>query len=167
MKQIENCKLFAPGDGIVVYANDPMKSFGSTQPQIEEGATVRERQKIFSLPDIGRMQVNTKVHESKIDKIERGMRAKIRVDAFSDRELSGTVMDVAPLPDPTSFFSSDIKVYTTKVRIDNPLPGLRPGHERRGDHPGDRKENVLSVPMEADSRVWRQRPSRDPRPLRL
>ncbi|MGO9598631.1 MAG: efflux RND transporter periplasmic adaptor subunit [Isosphaeraceae bacterium] len=149
VKQIENCKLFAPGDGIVVYANDPMKSFGNNQPQIEEGATVRERQKIFSLPDIGRMQVNTKVHESKIDKIERGMRAKIRVDAFSEKELSGTVTDVAPLPDPTSFFSSDIKVYTTKVRIDNPLPGLRPGMNAEVTILVSRKDNVLSVPMEA------------------
>jgi multidrug efflux pump subunit AcrA (membrane-fusion protein) len=149
VKQISNCKLFAPGDGIVVYANDPMKSFGNNQPQIEEGATVRERQKIFSLPDIGRMQVNTKVHESKIDKIERGMRAKIRVDAFSERELDGTVMDVAPLPEPTSFFSSDIKVYTTKVRIENPLPGLRPGMNAEVTILVSRKENVLSVPMEA------------------
>ncbi|MBV8488158.1 MAG: efflux RND transporter periplasmic adaptor subunit, partial [Planctomycetaceae bacterium] len=149
VKQIENCKLFAPGDGIVVYANDPMKSFGNTQPQIEEGATVRERQKIFSLPDIGRMQVNTKVHESKIDKVERGMRARIRVDAFSDKELDGTVTEVAPLPDPTSFFSSDVKVYTTKVRIDNPLPGLRPGMNAEVTILVKRKENVLIVPMEA------------------
>ena len=68
-KQIANCKLNAPIDGLVVYANDPSRGFGSNQPQIEEGATVRERQKIISLPDISRMQVNTKVHESQIDKI--------------------------------------------------------------------------------------------------
>ena len=64
-KQIENCKLFAPSDGIVVYANDPNRRTGQCQPQIEEGATVRERQKIFSLPDLDApMRVNTKVHES-------------------------------------------------------------------------------------------------------
>jgi multidrug efflux pump subunit AcrA (membrane-fusion protein) len=149
VRQIANCKLFAPGDGIVVYANDPMRSFGSNQPQIEEGATVRERQKIFSLPDISRMQVNTKVHESKIDKLLTGMKAKIRVDAFADTELDGTVVDVAPMADPTSFFSSDIKVYTTKVKIDNPLPGLRPGMNAEVTILVDRKENVLSVPVEA------------------
>jgi multidrug resistance efflux pump len=148
-KQIANCKLFAPGEGIVVYANDPMRSFGSNQPQIEEGATVRERQKIFSLPDISKMQVNTKVHESQIDKITPGMKAKIRVDAFSETELNGTVLDVAPLPDPTSFFSSDIKVYTTKVKIDDPLPGLRPGMNAEVTILVDRKENVLSVPVQA------------------
>ena len=73
------------------------------------------------------MQVNTKVHESQIDKITPGMKAQIRVDAFADEMLDGTVMDVAPLPDPTNFFSSDIKVYTTNVKIDEPLAGLRPG----------------------------------------
>ncbi len=148
-KQIINCKLFAPGDGIVVYANDPQRSFGSNAPQIEEGATVRERQKIFSLPDITRMQVNTKVHESQIDKITPGMKARIRVDAFSETELEGTVLDVAPLPDPTSFFSSDVKVYTTRVKIDNPLTGLRPGMNAEVTILVDRKENVLSVPVQA------------------
>lgn len=148
-KQIANCKLFAPGDGLVVYANDPGRSFGNNAPQIEEGATVRERQKIFSLPDIGNMQVNAKVHESQIDKIVPGMKARIRVDAFADFELDGSVVDVAPLPDPTSFFSSDIKVYTTHIKIDKPLPGLRPGMNAEVVILVDRKEDVLSVPVQA------------------
>src|SRR5271157_4595064 len=116
-KQIINCKLFAPGDGIVVYANDPQRSFGSTEPQI--------------------------------DKIKPNMKARVRVDAFSETELEGTVLDVAPLPDPTSFFSSDVKVYTTRVKIDNPLPGLRPGMNAEVTILVDRKENVLSVPVQA------------------
>ena len=148
-KQIINCKLFAPGDGIVVYANDPQRLVRQQCAQIEEGATVRERQKIFSLPDITRMQVNTKVHESQIDKITPGMKARVRVDAFSETELAGTVLDVAPLPDPTSFFSSDVKVYTTRVKIDNPLAGLRPGMNAEVTILVDRKENVLSVPVQA------------------
>ena len=149
VKQIINCKLFAPGDGIVVYANDTTRSYGNNAPQIEEGAAVRERQKIFSLPDITRMHVNTKVHESQIDKIKPDMKARIRVDAFSDTELAGTVIDVAPLPDPNSIFSSDVKVYTTRVKIDNPLPGLRPGMNAEVTILVDRKENVLSVPVQA------------------
>ena len=93
------------------------------------------------------MQVNTKVHESQIDKLARGMKAKIRVDAFASEMLDGTVIDVAPLPDSTNFFSSDIKVYTTKVRIDDPLPGLRPGMTAQVEILVDRKENVLTVPV--------------------
>jgi RND family efflux transporter MFP subunit len=148
-KQIAACTLVAPIDGLVVYANDPMRNWGSNQPQIEEGATVRERQKIISIPDISRMQVNTKVHESQIDKITPNMKARIRIDAFAEQQLTGTVMEIAPLPDPGNFFSSDIKVYTTKVRIDDPLPGLRPGMTAQVEILVDRREDVLSVPVQA------------------
>jgi len=148
-KQIINCKLFAPGDGIVVYATDPLRSSGSNAPRIEEGATVRERQRIFSLPDITRMQVNTTVHGSQIDKITPNMKARVRVDAFSDTELEGTVLDVAPLPDPTNVFSSDVKVYTTRVRIDNPLPGLRPGMNAWVAITFTERDNVIMVPRTA------------------
>ena len=148
-RQIAACEIKASSDGLVVYANDPGRAFGSSQPQIEEGAQVRERQKIFSLPDISRMQVNTKVHESHIDQIKPRMKARIRVDAFSDQVLEGTVVDVAALPDASSFFSSDIKVYSTKVQIDRPLPGLRPGMNAEVEILVDRRENVLTVPVQA------------------
>ena len=95
-----HCTLVAPIDGLVVYANDPDRMFGSNQPQIEEGATVRERQKIISIPDITRMQVNAKVHESQIDKISPehegpDPRRRLRRPGSS----TATVTDVAPLPD--------------------------------------------------------------------
>jgi HlyD family secretion protein len=145
-RQIAACEIKAPADGIVVYANDPNRAF-SGQPQVEEGAAVRERQKIFSLPDVSRMQVNTKVHESQIDKLAKGMKAKIRVDAFAGETLDGTVTDVAPLPDSANFFSSDIKVYTTKIQIDRPLPGLKPGMTAQVEILVDRKADVLTVPV--------------------
>jgi HlyD family secretion protein len=148
-KQIRNCKLFAPGDGIVVYANDPSRFGGSSQPQVEEGAAVRERQKIFSLPDITKMRVNTKVHESMIDRITPGLPSRIRVDAFAEQVLTGAVQDVAPLPDPNSYFSSDIKVYTTHVTIDNGLAGLRPGMTAQVEILVTELDDVLSVPVQA------------------
>src|SRR5258708_37932551 len=110
--------LTAPGEGLVVYANDPGRFGGNNQVQIEEGASVRERQKIFSLPDITQMRVNTKVHESMVDKIGKGLRAKIRVDAFAAQELTGQVQSIAPLADQNAMFGSDIKVYTTLAAIE-------------------------------------------------
>lgn len=147
---IKNCQIFAPADGLVVYANDPGRGgMGQTTPQIEEGATVRERQKIFSLPDITKMQVNTKIHESMIDRVSRGLRAQIKVDAFADETLPGTVLDVAPLPDPSSFFSSDIKVYTSHVAIERGLAGLRPGMTAQVKILVTQLDDVISVPVPA------------------
>lgn len=147
--QIENCKLYAPSEGLVVFANDPNRFGGQQSPQIEEGAQVRERQKIFSLPDTSKMQVNTKVHESMVDRTTPGLRARIRVDAFAEEVLPGVVEEVAPLPDPTSFLSSDVKVYTTKVKIERGLPGLRPGMTAQVEILVNELENVLSVPVQA------------------
>lgn len=146
--QIENCTIKAPSDGIVVYANDPNR-FGQTQLQIEEGATVRERQKIFSLPDISKMRVNTKVHESMIEKLKLGLRARVRVDSFADQVIPGEVAEVATLPDPTSFFNSDVKVYTTQIKLEKTINGIRPGMSAQVEILVDEKADVLTVPVQA------------------
>ncbi len=146
-KQIKFCTLRAPSDGLVVYANDPNR-FGR-QPTIEEGATVRERQKILSIPDLSRLQVNAKVDESQIDKVMVNQKARIRVHAFADQVLDGRVLDVAPLPDPSNFFSFGQKVYTTRVAILNRQPSLRPGLTADVEILIDQKDNVLSVPVAA------------------
>ena len=147
--QIEKCKLFAPNEGLVVYANDPGRFGSSNAPQIEEGAQVRERQPIFRLPDINNMRVNTKVHESQIDRVQKGLKARIRVDAFPGEVLEGTVDSVAPLPDTANFFNSDVKVYTTQVSIDKPNQSLRPGMTAQVEILINEIENVLAVPVQA------------------
>jgi RND family efflux transporter MFP subunit len=148
-RQIEECKLLAPNDGLIVYANDANQFRGNNQPQIEEGATVRERQKIFSLPDINNMQVNTKVHESMIDRVQAGQSTNIRVDAFANQPLTGRVKSVQPLPDPSSWLSSDIKVYTTLVAIEQSLSALRPGMTAEVTILIDTLDNVLCIPVTA------------------
>jgi HlyD family secretion protein len=148
-RQIAACDIKAPSDGIVVYANDPYRLAGRP-PQIEEGATVRERQKIFSLPDLSlTMQVNTKVSEAQIHKLSRNMKAIIRVDAFASEILDGAVIDVARLPDPTNVRSAGIKVYTTKVRLARSLSGLKPGMTAQVEILVSERDNVFSVPIDA------------------
>lgn len=147
-RQIKACVLKAPGDGIVVFANESGRP-GQTALQIEEGASVRERQKIFSLPDVTRMRVNTKVHESMVDRVKPGLRALIRVEAAAGQELRGQVASVAPMADANSFFGSDVKVYTTFVAIDgdtNKL-NLRPGMNSQVEILITELDNVLSVPV--------------------
>jgi HlyD family secretion protein len=147
--QISNCKLFAPGDGLVVYANDANKFGPNQQPQIEEGSSVRERQKVFSLPDITKMRVNTKVHESMIEKLHPGLRARIKVESFGDKTLLGQVTKVQPLPDVAGMFASDVKVYTTHVAIEDSFPGLRPGMSAQVEILVKELKDVLSVPLQA------------------
>ena len=150
-RQIKACILKAPGDGIVVFANDPNRFGGQQQLQIEDGAAVRERQKIFSLPDINKMRVNTKVHETMQALVKPGLRSLVRVEAAAGQEIRGTVTSVAPMADSGSFFSSDIKVYTTYIAIDGDTSklNLRPGMNAQVEILVTELDNVLSVPVPA------------------
>lgn len=123
--QREFCTVKAPQSGMVVYANESGgRMSGGQQVTIEEGAVVRERQTILRLPDLAQMQVKVLVHESKVDSLARGMRARILIQ---DRDLQGTVTSVANQPEPSSFFSANVKEYGTFVRIDGQPQGLKPG----------------------------------------
>ena len=123
--QLANCTINAPQDGMVVYANERGGRFGQTSATIEEGASIRERQTILRLPDLDQMQVKVNVHESKVDQIQSGMRARIRI---LDKEFTGTVTGIANQPEPTSFFSGNVKEYATTVRVlGEEANSLRPG----------------------------------------
>lgn len=74
-EQIRECKIRAPQDGMVVYFKNENSRFGS-QPSnmIEQGAQVKEGQKLLRIPNLERMQVNTKVHEAMYARIQGDVR---------------------------------------------------------------------------------------------
>jgi len=149
-QQLEKCTIVAPDNGMVIYANDQSMSGrgggSSQQAIIEEGATVRERQSIMRLPDLSHMQVKCTVHESKVDSLSIGMRARIRIQ---DREFQGIVTSVANQAEPTSFFSGNVKEYATIVSIESDPHGLRPGMTAAVEILVANLSNVLSVPVQA------------------
>jgi multidrug resistance efflux pump len=149
-RQVESCVMRAPADGVVVYANEPGRRGGRGRSSIEQGATVRGRQVILKQLDLSEpLQVVIKVPETQVDKVNRGMKARITVDALGDKPMPGLVMEVAPLPDPFPMFDGIRKVYTTRVRLPKVSPQLRPGMTARVEILIDERENVLTVPVQA------------------
>ena len=102
------------------------------------------------------MQVKTAVHESVLDRIKKGLKASIRVDAFPDRQYHGTVQSVAVLPDQGGWLSSDTKVYSTIVTIDQEVEQLKPGMTAVVEIHVDRLQNVLAVPVQAIVQVGQE-----------
>ena len=125
-EQLSKCDIYAPTSGMIVYSNSEGSRFGGGNQgaSIEEGAAVRERQSIFKLPDLSKMQVKVNVHESKVENIERGMPALVRLQG---RELQGTVVSIANQPESTSRWMGNIKEYATIVRIEGEPKELKPG----------------------------------------
>ena len=148
LEQIASCKLYAPGDGPIVYAND---SGRIGLRQIERGATVRERQIIFFVPDLsGPMQVDIKLPESHVRQITPGLWARIRIDALVRETFPGVVDSVATIPDSQRALNkSELTVYTSKVKIETVVPGLLPGMSAVVEILVTQLANVLSVPVSA------------------
>ena len=126
LKQRSLAVINAEQDGIVAYANDRWYDESS---RIREGATVYPRQKIFTLPDMTKMQVKVNIHESLVKKVKVGQRAEIRVDAFPNQVLTGIVKTVSQLADSNmSFMRGGSKEYSTMVTVEKlPEEGLKPG----------------------------------------
>lgn len=146
--QLKKCLILAPKSGMAVYANEQSRGrFGPQQTsEIKEGASVREQQAILRLPDLSNMQVKVTVHESKVDRIHRGMRARIRIQG---RDFQGTVISVANQPEAGSFFSAAVKEYATIVKIDSESKDLRPGLTAEAEILIAALKDVISVPVAA------------------
>jgi HlyD family secretion protein len=142
--QLAKCRILAPTSGQVVYANLP-----SGEPLIAEGKPVRERQIIVRLPDPKRMQVLARINESRIDRVRVGMSAKIRMDAFPNTVLTGTVRSVSEYPLPAASPYSTIKEYGAEITIDDAPTGARSGMTAQAAIQVERLENVLQVPVQA------------------
>jgi multidrug resistance efflux pump len=124
--QIVKCKVVAPANGQVVYANNTER-YGGNEIIIEEGAVVRERQVIVRLPDPKRMQVKARINESKIAMVKEDQPTEIRLDALPDEELRGIVRKVNEYPVQGGWWAANIKEYETTVEILGSPEGLRPG----------------------------------------
>jgi HlyD family secretion protein len=141
-KQVELCTIRAPHDGFVIYANDERRDV-----RIEEGMAVRQKQDLFYLPDLTDMEVVAYLHESMVNEIANGMRAKVKVEGLPDRKLEGHVTSVAAIP--TFNWRSDVRYFDGKVKLDSAPKGIRPGMTAQVEIELNRKSDVLAVPTEA------------------
>jgi len=152
-EQLEKCTLRAKKSGLVVYggSRDDMVYYGNEE-RIREGATVRERQAIITIPDMTRMSVNVKIHESYIKKVKKGQKARITVDAFPDTVLTGEVTKVGVLPDSNNrWMNPDMKVYVTAITIDGTYDWVKPGMSAKVEVLVNRLANCVYVPVQAIS----------------
>jgi HlyD family secretion protein len=136
--EILKCTVRAPQDGLVVYyVPEQVRGGGGTQQSIvAQGEPVREGQKMMQIPDLSSMLVNVKVPEAFVSYLHNELdpnnkstwqMCQVRVDAFSNRVLTGHIKTIDTVASQQDFFSSDVKNYKTMVSVDQSLDGLKPG----------------------------------------
>ncbi|NLO33701.1 MAG: HlyD family efflux transporter periplasmic adaptor subunit [Candidatus Hydrogenedentes bacterium] len=145
--QIEKCTIRAPRPGLVVYGTGER---GFRADPIEEGASVRERQVLLTIPDTSVMAMRVQVHESFVTKVKPGQRARIKVDAYPNQQLTGVIHRIGVLPDSQNrWLSPDLKVYSTIIHIDDEVDWLKPGMSAEAEIIIATIDNALQVPVNA------------------
>lgn len=151
-KQMAATKLYAPQDGLLVYATSPHRY--SSESVIEEGAVIRQRQAIVKIPDTTEMKVEIKVHESHVNQVKPGQMAFIVLDSLPDNRYVGEVSKIAVLPDAQSrYTNANLKVYAAEIVIQDDLPDVKPGVSARAEIIITNLEDVLTVPIQCVTTV--------------
>jgi HlyD family secretion protein len=129
--------IVSPVDGTVVSRN------------VDVGQTVAasfQTPTLFLIAkDLTQMQVDCNVSESDIGGVREREVATFKVDAFPDRELTGTVSQVRQAP----ITVQNVVTYDVVVNVPNPELLLKPGMTANVSIVTSRRDNVLRVPVQA------------------
>ncbi len=129
--------IVAPIDGIVVSRN------------VDVGQTVAASMSaptLFILArDLTRMQVNAKIDEADIGRIQQGQTVEFAVDAYAGEKFTGTVRQVRLQP----VVEQNVVSYVTVVDVPNPELKLKPGMTANVTVEIARADDALRVPSSA------------------
>jgi len=154
-EQIEKTKIYAPADGLVIYATSAQTKHwrGSDEP-LDEGREVREREELIYLPTATAVKAEVKVHEASLQKVSAGLPVRVTVDALPGKIFTGEVAKIAPLPDATMvWLNPDLKVYNTEIYLDGEGDNLRTGMSCRAEIIIEEYDDAIYVPVQAVLRV--------------
>jgi HlyD family secretion protein len=119
---------------------------------VEEGTVIQSAAQnvsggttLITIANLDVMQVRTLVDETDVGRIEPGMAASVRVDAFQDRTFQGQVEKVEPMAE----VQSNVVMFPVIVRLDNQESILKPGMSAEVTVLLAERENALTLPNNA------------------
>jgi HlyD family secretion protein len=123
-RQLSNCVVLAPSDGIVVYK--PV-FVGGEQRTIEVGDTIYRSQIFMALPDMTNLLVHLSIPEAELATIREGQKAVITPAAYPDLQLAGRVEFVGTMAQSADNSRRGPKFFRVVVDLDETVPDLRTG----------------------------------------
>jgi RND family efflux transporter MFP subunit len=107
--ELEKTKIKAPFSGLI------------TQIKVAEGETIEAGRELFTLVDISRVQLEAKVLETEVGKVQEGREADVYLSAYPGRVFKGRVVAISPLVNPAE------KTCSVFVSLENPTGEIKPG----------------------------------------
>lgn len=105
---------------------------------------------MLTVADLSKMEATVNVDENDVVLISVGDTAKVHVDAFSDKTFKGVVTQIGNSAVTKGLGTQDEVVnFEVKVLIINPGNNIRPGMSCDADIETEKKQNVLTVPIQS------------------
>ncbi len=100
--------VYAPISGVIIGQNITNAAAA--------GVTLSGSATAFTIADLSSVWILCDVYENDLSRVHLGQQARIKLDAYPNRPLIGTVSDIGPVLDPN--------LRAAKVRIQVPNPGI-------------------------------------------
>ena len=138
----------SPLDGLVV----PKLTWRGNGPaDIQEGDEMRPGAPVLQVVNQASMQVRARVNQADVPLVRAGMPVTVRLDAYPDLAMPGTIEQVAPIGIPGSF-SPRVRAFSALVTIDGSNARVLPDLTAAIDVELERTRGALVIPWSAVSR---------------
>ena len=138
--EFQGSTIVAPMDGVVLTKNVEIGETVTSGVSSFNAGTV-----LFTVADTSSMIVKAGVNEVDIGKIKVGMPVKVTLDAYPKAAFQGRIDRIAP----AVRVDEKVRVFDVEVRLSAQGLELRSGMTANIEVVGERKEKVLTVPVES------------------
>jgi HlyD family secretion protein len=139
---IEQFEITAPAPGMVIYH----RLWHGTKRRV--GSTINSRDlTVAVIPNLNSLVSRTYVNEIDVNKVTMGQPVRIGIDAFSDMELSGRVVEVSNIGQELP--NTNARVFEVTIRIDQVDDNLRPAMTTSNAIITGKYSDVFYVPLAA------------------
>jgi HlyD family secretion protein len=139
-ERFQGSNVVAPMDGVVLTKNVEIGESITSGVSSFNAGTI-----LFTVADVSRMIVKAGVNEVDIGKVHVGMPVKVTLDAYPKASFAGRIDRIAP----AVRIDDKVRVFDVEVRLDAQGRELRSGMTANIEMIGEKKEKVLSVPVES------------------
>ncbi|PYQ49124.1 MAG: hypothetical protein DMF59_14340 [Acidobacteria bacterium] len=139
-EQFQGSNVVAPMDGTVLTKNVEIGESITSGVSSFNAGTI-----LFTVADVSKMIVKAGVNEVDIGKIRVGMPVKITLDAYPKISFAGRIDRIAP----AVRIEDKVHVFDVEVRLDAQGRELRSGMTANIEMIGEKKDKVLTVPVES------------------
>ena len=150
--QLSKAKIFAPTNGVVIFASTARRRWWENP--LAAGESAVQRQELMYIPLDEGMIVEVMVPEASLTKLNIGMAANVKVDAFPGMVFKAKLAKIGILPDAQSTrLNPDLKMFKCELECDFANSVVRPGMSCDVELVKEMYEKATYCPVQCVTRI--------------